>query len=153
MQTGQERFSGEYGVCGYLVLMQADLTINPNGEDRTDGDDPPDNRFRLTGKPRATKNGNVAIGLELPGPGVVAGKAMAKLPTGALARTSKRTKVAVARGRLTARKSGKVKLVLRPGAAVRGFIDRQGKLRAKAKITYTPSGGTARSVKRPVTFK
>jgi hypothetical protein len=30
IQTGQERFAGEYGICGFLVLMQADLTINGN---------------------------------------------------------------------------------------------------------------------------
>jgi hypothetical protein len=28
VQTGQERFSGDYGICGFLVLMQADMTIN-----------------------------------------------------------------------------------------------------------------------------
>jgi hypothetical protein len=27
VQTGQERFSGEYDICGFLVLMQADMTI------------------------------------------------------------------------------------------------------------------------------
>jgi hypothetical protein len=32
VQTGQERFSGEYNVCGFLVLMQADMTINGGGE-------------------------------------------------------------------------------------------------------------------------
>jgi hypothetical protein len=28
VQTGQERLVGDYNVCGFLVLMQADLTIN-----------------------------------------------------------------------------------------------------------------------------
>jgi hypothetical protein len=27
IQTGQERFTGQYGICGFLVLMQADMTI------------------------------------------------------------------------------------------------------------------------------
>jgi len=27
VQTGQERLSGDYGICGFLVLMQADMTI------------------------------------------------------------------------------------------------------------------------------
>jgi hypothetical protein len=31
VQTGQERFSGDYGICGFLVLMQADMTINAGG--------------------------------------------------------------------------------------------------------------------------
>jgi hypothetical protein len=29
VQTGQERFTGEYDICGFLVLMQADLNITP----------------------------------------------------------------------------------------------------------------------------
>jgi hypothetical protein len=39
VQTGQERFSGEYSVCGFLVLMQADLTIKPPNEDGDGKDD------------------------------------------------------------------------------------------------------------------
>jgi hypothetical protein len=33
VQTGQERFSGEYNVCGFLVLMQADMTVKGGGGD------------------------------------------------------------------------------------------------------------------------
>jgi hypothetical protein len=29
VQTGQERLSGDYGICGFLVLMQADMTVTP----------------------------------------------------------------------------------------------------------------------------
>jgi len=31
VQTGQERFSGDYGICGFLLLMQADMTIKGTG--------------------------------------------------------------------------------------------------------------------------
>jgi hypothetical protein len=31
VQTGQERFFGDYNICGFLVLMQADMTINGGG--------------------------------------------------------------------------------------------------------------------------
>jgi hypothetical protein len=31
VQVGQERFTGDYGVCGFLVLMQADMTITTPG--------------------------------------------------------------------------------------------------------------------------
>jgi len=37
IQTGQERLVGDYGICGFIVLMQADLTIK--------GDDTPTLRF------------------------------------------------------------------------------------------------------------
>jgi len=38
VQTGQERFTGDYGICGFIVLMQADMTIKG-------GDDTPTLRF------------------------------------------------------------------------------------------------------------
>lgn len=31
VQTGQERLSGDYGICGFIVLMQADMTIKGGG--------------------------------------------------------------------------------------------------------------------------
>jgi hypothetical protein len=40
VQTGQERLVGDYGICGFIVLMQADLTIK--------GDDTPTLRFPTT---------------------------------------------------------------------------------------------------------
>lgn len=41
VQTGQERFSGDYNICGFLVLMQADMTINGGGAPPAPAPPPP----------------------------------------------------------------------------------------------------------------
>jgi hypothetical protein len=152
VQTGQERFSGEYGVCGYLVLMEADLNITPKPEDRGDGGGESDNGFRLLGRPRTLANGNVTMAFDLPGPGKLVGNAVARVPAG-LATASKLARVVVARKKLNAAKAGRVKLALKPNRAAKRVIRRLGKLKARATITYRPVAGPARSIARSVRFK
>jgi hypothetical protein len=48
VQTGQERLSGDYGICGFIVLMQADLTIK--GDDDTPTLRFPTARGRIAGR-------------------------------------------------------------------------------------------------------
>ena len=149
--TGQERFTGEYGVCGYLVLMQADMTVAVVPRDDKGGD--PDNGFTVVGRPRTTKNGNVALTLDLPGPGKVAAKATADVPAGLLARASAKKRLVVAKRTVTVANAGKLRLTLKPTKAAKKAIQRRGQLRAKVRIAYTPNGGTARSVAKFATFR
>jgi hypothetical protein len=156
VQTGQERFSGEYGVCGYLVLMQAEMTVaakadDNGGEGGGGGDTPP--KFRLLGKPKTLGNGRVAMNLELPGAGKLVGNATAKVPAGLLARPSRLAKLVVARRKLNVARAGKVRLLLKPRPAAKKVIDRRGKLKSKARVTYTPAAGATHSFSRSVFFK
>jgi len=50
VQTGQERFTGEYGICGFLVLMQADMTIKGGGDTSTPTIKFPTARGRIAGR-------------------------------------------------------------------------------------------------------
>jgi hypothetical protein len=148
VQTGQERFTGEYGVCGYLVLMQADMTVDEGGA----GGGEPDNRFRLIGRPRTTKRG-VRLALGLPGPGRVVATATAGVPAAGRARTSRTRRPLVARRAVKAPRAGRYRLLLKPSRAARKLIRRHGRLRAKLGIAYTPSGGKPRSLVRRATFR
>lgn len=154
IQTGQERFTGEYGVCGYLVLMQADLSITTPAAVKIDDGPVTDNDFEVVGKPRTTKDGNIALTLDLPGAGKVTARATANVPAGLLARASaKKKRLLVAKRAVAVAKAGKLKLVLKPTKVARKAIERQGKLVARVRIAYTPSGGATKTVFRRATFR
>lgn len=155
VQTGQERFTGEYSPCGFLVLMQADMTVaakaDDNGGEGGGGGGTP--KFKLLGKPKTLGNGRVAINLELPGAGKLVGSATAKVPVGLLARPSRLAKLVVARTKLNVARAGKIRLLLKPRPAAKKVIDRRGKLKSKARVTYTPAAGATHSFSRSVFFK
>ena len=62
-------------------------------------------------------------------------------------------KALIARTRVVATKAGPVKVKIRPSKAGKKALRRKGRLRVKVKLTYTPTGGTARSTTKRVTLK
>jgi hypothetical protein len=96
------------------------------------------NRIRVTGH-RAGKQGVQTITVFLPGPGVLRGVATARVKQGHRVRT-----IVVARANITVTKAGTARLILRPTAAARAILKKQGKLPALLTLTYiTSTGGTS----------
>jgi hypothetical protein len=100
----------------------------------------PSNAFSVKGT-KAGKNGAVAIKVKVAGPGRVSvkdagsGKARFKAVT------------------VTAHAAGIVTLTVKPTAAARKQIAGHGKLKVKARLTFTPTGGTAATHTTSVVFK
>ena len=84
----------------------------------------------------------------MPGAGVLSGTAAGKLPERPVAAKAK----TVAKGSATATAAGPVTLKLKPTGKAKKAL-KKGKLKAKATIEFTPTGGTKSSVTQNVTFK
>jgi hypothetical protein len=135
----------------------------PVGSGSSDGSDNPgtlagtvSNAFVLNGIGSVARHGTVKITLSLPGPGTLAivGKTGSAQPASASHMTTKRkATVVIARVELTVSKAGRIVVTLAPTASAKAILVRQGKLRAAVTITYTPKGGTPRSIVRTVTFR
>jgi hypothetical protein len=97
---------------------------------------PPSNQFALKlGKPNK-KTGAETVTITVPGRGTVSG-----------IETSKRgrTSVRVARVRRTAQAAGRFTLTFKPSAKATAILRRRHKLKVTISVTYTPTGGTART--------
>jgi hypothetical protein len=139
--TGQERFSGDYGICGFLVLMQADMTINGGGGGGGGGTATPTLRF-------PTARGRIAgrtarISLDCPGNVICEGilrlqNARAPQPTATRSKTAKKV---VTYG------TGRFKITPGSSKTVKARLSRRGKKLIRGRKTVrvyanaTPSGG------------
>ena len=105
---------------------------------------PPSNAFSVTKKAISSKNGKATISLKLPGPGkvVMVGKA----------KNGKKT-IAVGKVTLNAGKAGSFNLTLNPSGAAKQVLKKTGSLKVNLEITFTPTGGSAKSSKTAVTLK
>ena len=105
---------------------------------------PPSNNFSVTKKAISSKNGKATISLKLPGPGkaVMVGKAKAG-----------KKNITVGKVTLNAAKAGTFKLTLNPSGAAKKQLRKTGSLKVKLVITFTPSGGSAKSSRTAVTLK
>jgi ABC-type phosphate transport system substrate-binding protein len=105
---------------------------------------PPSNSFSVTKKAISSKTGKVTISLKLPGAGkvVMVGKAKAGKKT-----------IKVGKVTLNAAKAGTFNLSLTPSAAAKQLLKKNGSLKVKLQLTFTPSGGTAKSTNSAVTLK
>ena len=105
---------------------------------------PPSNAFSVTKKAISSKNGKATISLKLPGPGnvVMVGKA----------KNGKKT-ITVGKVTLNAGKAGTFNLTLNPSGAAKQALKKTGSLKVNLEITYTPTGGGAKSSKTSVTLK
>ena len=115
-------------------VKQAFLNVasNPGGV----AVDVPSNAFTL-GKPKLdTKKGTATLTAKVPGPGKL------KLAGTNVAPESK-----------TAKKAGKVKLKVKAHGAGARKLKQDGKVRLTAKVTYTPTGGTPKTVSKQLTLK
>ncbi len=105
---------------------------------------PPSNAFSLLKKTISSKTGQAAISVKLPGAG--------KLVMVGTAKSGKKT-IKVGQVVLSANKAGTFKLTLKPSGAAKALLQDQGSLKVALKLTFTPTGGTAKTSNSAVTLK
>lgn len=105
---------------------------------------PPSSAFSVTKKAISSKTGKATISLKLPGAGkvVMVGKA----------KSGKKT-IKVGKVTLNAAKAGTFNLTLNPSGAAKQLLKTKGSLKVNLEITFTPTGGSAKSSKTAVTLK
>lgn len=105
---------------------------------------PPSNAFSVTKKAISSKTGKATISLKLPGAGkvVMVGKAKAG-----------KKSINVGKVTLNAAKAGTFNLTLNPSGAAKQVLRTKGSLKVNLEITFTPTGGSAKSSKAAVTLK
>ncbi|MBU6338122.1 MAG: hypothetical protein KGR19_09990, partial [Acidobacteria bacterium] len=106
---------------------------------------PPSNRFTITSS--SARGPSVRTRVRVPGPGRITQRGTYR--TGGSSSAATRTACTAAR---TAAGAGTFTLTCRLDSAARKQR-RKGKLRVRIRTTYTPTGGTARSTYRTVTFR
>jgi hypothetical protein len=125
----------------------------PTGGAGTTGGDAgpaPSNVFTIGSAVSSANDASATITLNLPGPGRVTATATANVERSLLAR---KTQITVAKKTATATKAGTLKLKLKATKRAKRVLKKKRRLRATVKISFRPTGGTARSVSRKVTFK
>lgn len=105
---------------------------------------PPSNQFSLIKKSISSKTGQAAISVKLPGAG--------KLVMVGTAKSGKKT-IKVGQVVLNANKAGTFKLTLKPSGAAKKVLQEKGSLKVSLKLTFTPTGGSAKSSTSSVTLK
>jgi ABC-type phosphate transport system substrate-binding protein len=113
----------------------------------------PSNLFSVPRKSISSKTGGATISVKLPGPGKLELLATAKAQTGGAARAAKLTTIKVARVVLNANKAGTFNLALKPSAAAKKVLRKKGSLRVSVKLTFTPTGGEAKSSTTTIVLK
>jgi hypothetical protein len=114
---------------------------------------PPPNDFRVPGSAITFGNGTATVTIVVPGPGVVSASDASAGASAAQRRRRARRKALIQRTRVVAKQAGRVRLRIRPTRAGKAILRRRGKLRTRVKITYTPTGGTARTKTIRLTLK
>lgn len=105
---------------------------------------PPSNSFSLLKKTISSKTGQAAISVKVPGAG--------KLIMVGTAKSGKKT-IKVGQVVLNANKAGTFKLMLKPSGTAKALLKDQGSLKVALKLTFTPTGGTAKTSTSAVTLK
>lgn len=120
----------------------------------------PNNIFEIESVFAPKRNGTVTFDVNLPGGGTILVHATGEV-TGPprrdpQARGSAKANVktiTIARKQATAKRAGRLRIKLAPRRKAKLYLERDGRLKAKVKLTFTPTGGTPRSVTRQVTFR
>jgi hypothetical protein len=96
----------------------------------------PSNRFRFAGLVKNRSNGSAVLYVRVPGPGRVdlRGRGFRRL-----ARSVARAK--------------RVRLPVKPKIPLKRFLKRHGKGRIRVEVTYTPTGGVARSIEKVIVLR
>jgi hypothetical protein len=97
------------------------------------------------------KSGSTMVSVVVPGPGTVTAQQVSA-STARISAAAKR-KTLVKRLRKVATKAGPVRLTLKPTKAGMKLLRHKKKLTARIRFTFTPSGGTAKSIVKKVTIK
>jgi ABC-type phosphate transport system substrate-binding protein len=104
----------------------------------------PSNAFSLLRKSISSKTGGATVSVKLPGAG--------KLDLLGMAKAGKK-QIKVGHVVLTASKAGTFDVTLKPSAAAKKVLREKGSLRVSLELTFTPSGGDAKTSSSSVTLK
>ncbi|HEY5815225.1 MAG TPA: substrate-binding domain-containing protein [Solirubrobacterales bacterium] len=113
---------------------------------------PPSNLFSLPKKSISSQTGQATVSVKVPGPGKVELIGTANVPSGKASRVYMK-KIMVGKVVLTAGKAGTYNLTLKPSGAAKKRLREKGKLQVKLQVTFTPTGGTAKTTNSTVTLK
>lgn len=113
---------------------------------------PPSNLFSLPKKSISSKTGQATVAVKIPGPGKVELIGTASIPSGKASRAYMK-KVMVGKVVLTAGKAGTYNLTLKPNGAAKKRLREKGKLKVNLQVTFTPTGGSAKTSNSAVTLK
>lgn len=135
------------------------VVVDPKGDSPSGGSPEtpkPSNLFTLPRKSISSKTGNATISVKLPGPGKLELVGTAKVQAGQ--KNGKRvnrktTTIKVGRVVLNASKAGTFNLTLKPSAAAMTALRKTGQLRVGLKLTFTPTGGEAKTTTTSLTLK
>lgn len=103
---------------------------------------PPSNAFSIVAHRAVARTGAEILTIEVPGPGSLVGVETAALRSGAHHRAAKPDRVGGARATATAK--GRLKMTFALSAPAKAYLRRHGRLVVTLRVTYTPTGGTAR---------
>lgn len=104
----------------------------------------PSNLFTMPRKSISSKTGGATLSVKLPGPG--------KLELVGIAKVGKK-QIKVGRTVLNASKSGTFSLQLKPSAAAKQQLRKKGSLRVSLELTFTPTGGDAKTSTSSIVLK
>jgi hypothetical protein len=121
---------------------------------------PPSNVFEIESVFTPKRNGTVTFDVNLPGGGTILVHATGEVtgpprmhPHARVSAWANAKTITIARKKVTAKRAGRLKIKLAPRRKAKLYLERDGRLKAKVKLTFTPTGGTPRSVTRKVTLR
>ncbi|HEY5816601.1 MAG TPA: beta-propeller fold lactonase family protein [Solirubrobacterales bacterium] len=116
-----------------------------------------DNEVKVASAFKRPNNGTITYSFDLPGGGAILVHADGRVtaparawPPNALGALTRR--ITIAQKKVTTVKAGIVKVTLKPKKFPLSVLKRKGKLKARVRITYTPTGGTPKTIERSDTF-
>jgi hypothetical protein len=146
---GAPRVQGQIDIGAYETRNPAATAVTPPGGLVT-----PSNAFTF-GKQKNRADGSVDLTVVVPGPGLLTASdaSNASATAAAKKKRKKRKPALVKRARKRATKAGKVTIHLKPTKAAKRKLRHRRSLKAKVKITFTPTGGKANSHRKTIKFK
>lgn len=117
----------------------------------------PSNLFSLPRKSISSKTGGATISVKLPGAGQLVMVGTARVQTAGKRKSKRRQRksktIKVGRVVLNASKAGTFSLTLKPSGAAKKVLRQKGSLRTTLKLTFTPTGGEAKTTTTGLTLK
>jgi hypothetical protein len=117
---------------------------------------PPSNNFTIPPRVRCTRACHkILVKITVPGPGTVSAQDATTGSKPRLLRSAKKKKnrASIKPVKTTVTKAGVVRLKLQPTTAGNKTLKRKHKLKVTVRVTFTPAGGTPKSMTVIVTFK
>ena len=119
---------------------------------------PPSNDFTFENPFSLPRNGTVTYSFELPAGGTILVHAKGKIKGPprvypSVAGTAASKTITIAKKRVTVSTAGTVRVKLKPTKAAMKALRRSGRLKSTVRITFTPAGGSPKTVTDKVTFR